>query len=147
MRIHIEKNSCSGCRLCEQLCAITHFKEINPKKSAIKIEAKFPVPGTFTPTLCDQCGECESICPAEAIQLKNGAYVIDPELCTMCEACVDECPKGAVHIREGVDHPIKCDLCMKCTEVCNTGAIVAMHSAPVGKEQLKCMGSVVRLSA
>ncbi len=141
MRIHIEENRCSGCRLCQQICAIEHFGELNPKKSAIRIKARFPVPGLFLPEVCDQCGECESACPAGAIEIKNRAYAIDPSLCTSCEQCIEACPMGVMHSPARVDHPIKCDLCLKCTEVCNTGALVAIHEAPTGKDLVRCTDS------
>ena len=134
MRIDIRHEKCSGCKLCQQICAIAHFKEINPKKAAISIKAQFPVPGVFKPELCDQCGECEAACPADAITFENGAYVVDPEECTMCEECVEACPKGAVRCPSYASHAIKCDLCMKCTEVCNTGALVPVHGQETGKD-------------
>jgi len=147
MQIITRDTRCSGCRLCQQICAITHFQEINPKKSAIRIKAKFPRPGVFTPVLCDQCGECAEVCPSGAIEMESGRYVIDKEACTLCEACVDACPKGAIHVPVGADHPVKCVLCMKCTEVCNTGAIVAQNEYSVGKDSIPCMDSAGRRCA
>ena len=73
-----------------------NYQEINPRKAAIAIGAEFPVPGTFTPKLCNQCGDCEDACPEEAISQKDGAYVIDPELCTDCGSCVEVCPNDAI---------------------------------------------------
>jgi len=32
-----EPKKCIGCRLCEQICTLTHFKVTNPKKSRIRI--------------------------------------------------------------------------------------------------------------
>ena len=144
MRIEIEQQHCSGCRLCQQICTITHFQEINPKKSAIKIKPEFPVPGIFVPNVCDQCGECALVCPADAIMESNGAYLIDTDLCTGCELCVEACPSESMHVIVGVAHPVKCDLCLKCTEVCNTGALRAHGEAQIGKEVVRCTDSVER---
>ncbi len=58
MRIKTKKESCTGCRLCEQICTICHYKEINTKKAAIAIEPHFPEPGIFEPKICVQCGIC-----------------------------------------------------------------------------------------
>lgn len=143
MQIAVQENKCSGCKLCQQICAIHHFKEQNPKKAAVKIKAEFPVPGRFTPKLCDQCGDCADVCPAEAIRMENSAYVIDPDLCTRCEACMEACSKQAMTLPRSADTPVKCDLCMKCTEICNTGALVAMpqaHQAQVKEELYLCTG-------
>jgi ferredoxin len=144
MHLEIQEHKCSGCKLCQQICAIEHFQEINPKKSAIKIRAEFPVPGIFRPETCTQCGECAEVCPADAIEERDGAYVIDPELCTGCGECVEECPTDAIFFPSTVSHPIKCDLCLKCTEVCNTGALTAVRAVSRGKDYTKCTDSVER---
>lgn len=125
MRIKVNKDNCTGCRLCMQICAIEHFSEINPKKAALRIEAKFPDPGKYIPHVCIQCGKCEEACPEEAItQNEIGAYIVDKEKCTNCGTCVDACPNGVVFQHPDLDHVIICNFCMKCTELCNTDAIV-----------------------
>lgn len=124
MQIKVNKAACSGCRLCRQICTIYHFNEINPRKAALRIEAKFPVPGTFRPWVCTQCGKCAEACPEDAIDEKDGIYLIDEEKCTRCLVCVDACPLGVMFVHDEVNIPIKCDFCFKCVEVCNTGAIV-----------------------
>jgi len=45
--------------------------------------------------MCDGCGMCSDVCPAEAITVSNVA-VIDADKCIGCEACVSECPRGAI---------------------------------------------------
>jgi carbon-monoxide dehydrogenase iron sulfur subunit len=147
MRIDITKERCSGCKLCQQICAIAHFEELNPKKAAIVIKARFPSPGIFEPVLCDQCGECAQVCPAGAIANRAGVYVIDPELCSGCEECLAACPSDAIHLPVNSAVPVKCDLCLACTAVCNTGALVALASASEPKEPDECTDSVARLSA
>jgi len=128
MRIKVTKERCTGCKLCQQICTITHFNEINPKKAAIGIEAQFPEPGHFVPKVCVQCGKCEEACPVGAIHREeNGAYVIDRQECTDCGICVEACPFGVIFTHADAPTPIICDFCMKCTEVCNTGAIVAVE--------------------
>jgi len=133
MRIKVEKAKCTGCKLCQQICTIEHYHEINPKKAAIRIKAEFPVPGTFTPELCVQCGTCAEACPVEAIERagSEGAYVIDPEKCTNCGVCIDACPIGVMCSHASAPTPIKCDLCLKCTEVCNTGALTVVDTPRV----------------
>ncbi len=125
MRIRVNKDKCTGCRLCLQICTIEHFHEINPKKAALRIEAKFPDPGKYRPHVCTQCGKCEEVCPEGAIdQADSGAYIVDQGKCNNCGECVGVCPVGVVFRHPDHDFVIICDFCMLCTEVCNTGAIV-----------------------
>lgn len=42
--------------------------------------------------LCDFCGTCVSVCPADAIELLEARLVIDLEKCTDCLNCVKVCP-------------------------------------------------------
>lgn len=127
MKIKVTKEKCSGCRLCQQICTITHFEEINPRKAAIAIAPHFPDPGIFEPKLCVQCGKCEEVCPVGAIHHEDGAYVIHEDECTDCGICVEACPFGVIFTHSDAPTPIICDLCMKCTEVCNTGALTAVE--------------------
>ena len=126
MKLKVEKGHCSGCRLCLQICGIAHFDEINPKKAALRVEARFPEPGYFNPVICVQCGKCAKACPEEAITQVNGArtYVLDREKCTGCMACVEVCPFQVLNTHATLDHPIKCDDCFECAKVCNTGALI-----------------------
>ncbi len=47
--------------------------------------------------LCIGCGECEKVCPYNAIEVVDGDAVINPTLCRLCYRCVEVCPKGAVY--------------------------------------------------
>ena len=137
MRIKVKRDKCTGCRLCLQICAIEHFNEINPKKAALRIEAKFPVPGKYRPYVCTQCGKCSEACPERAIfQNRLGAYIVDKEKCTNCGQCVEVCPVGVVFQYPDYNSVIICNFCMKCTELCSTGAIVEWqrNSGQLGKE-------------
>lgn len=130
MRIKVNKDNCTGCRLCMQICAIEYFSEINPKKAALRIEAKFPDPGKYRPYVCIQCGKCEEACPEGAImQNEIGAYIVDKEKCTNCGECVGACPNDVVFQHPDLDHVIICNFCMKCTELCNTDAVVKWEKA------------------
>jgi MinD superfamily P-loop ATPase len=46
--------------------------------------------------LCQGCGICEQICRFDAIQERNGVYVIDPIACDGCAACMYQCPENAI---------------------------------------------------
>ena len=46
--------------------------------------------------MCDFCGACVSVCPVDAMELKEAQLSIDPEVCTDCELCVWICPIGVL---------------------------------------------------
>jgi len=47
--------------------------------------------------LCTGCGDCVSVCPAEALALQAGrALVLNPEDCWYCGECEEMCPVGAI---------------------------------------------------
>jgi len=127
MKIQVTPSACTGCRLCRQVCAIEKLGETNPRRSRLRIVARFPAPGTYQPVVCDQCGDCAEVCPTAAIvQDDRGVYSVDDDLCTLCGLCVDACPLE-VMMRWDEDVPYKCDFCWRCTEVCNTGALVRVE--------------------
>jgi len=41
---------------------------------------------------CIGCGACSTICPSDAIQIKNGIPVTEKEKCILCEKCIEKCP-------------------------------------------------------
>jgi len=123
MRLEVDSTKCTGCSICQLICVLHHFKENNPKKAAIRIVRKFPVPGSFEIRVCNQCGHCEDVCPEEAIYNEEEVYKIDREKCTNCGICIEECPTGTLFTHKEVDIPIKCDLCGECIEYCPSGAL------------------------
>ena len=49
--------------------------------------------------LCVGCGVCKNICPAKAMQIKNGKVVIDRKKCIRCFCCQEFCPKSAMKVK------------------------------------------------
>ncbi|GAB6157404.1 4Fe-4S binding protein [Desulfotomaculum varum] len=123
MQIALNEARCSGCRTCQVICSLHNFKENNPKKAAVKIIGHFPAPGRYEIKICNQCGLCAAVCPAEAIQETDGVYRIDKEKCTGCGACVEACPSDAMVWHPAEQAPIKCVACGQCVELCQRGAI------------------------
>lgn len=50
--------------------------------------------------LCQLCGKCSIICPAEAIEEKTDKIEFDYSKCIRCYCCIEVCPFGALHSQE-----------------------------------------------
>jgi heterodisulfide reductase subunit A len=49
--------------------------------------------------LCNGCGACVPVCPANAISMQDGKANIDPFQCTGCGACIPMCPQEAIDFK------------------------------------------------
>jgi ferredoxin len=50
---------------------------------------------------CTQCGACVSICPTDALYIKDRRTMevaFDPEKCIACELCIRPCPPRAIEV-------------------------------------------------
>jgi ferredoxin len=128
LRLRAFNENCSGCGTCRLACAVVNFQEVNPSKSLLRIEARFPAPGDYRIHLCDQCGVCADNCPEDAIQLKNGVLLVNPDACSGCMICVEVCPHDVMFEQPHRDVPAKCTLCGECALTCPRGAIVLVEN-------------------
>ncbi|HOV79039.1 MAG TPA: 4Fe-4S dicluster domain-containing protein [Bacillota bacterium] len=122
MKLSFNKAVCSGCRVCEMICAYVHFQANNPRKAAIRIKNS-ETRGRYAAYYCNQCGACMEACPAGAIHEENGVYRIDRDLCAGCHACVGACSRGLMYTAGDEDIPVKCDLCGECARECPSKAL------------------------
>jgi ferredoxin len=53
----------------------------------------------ITLTVCDECGTCIGVCPADALVF-NTDLRVDGARCTRCGRCVKVCPFGALSLTE-----------------------------------------------
>ena len=129
---------CSGCHICELVCAIEHFGVNNPKKSAVRVMITYPHPVVRMPIVCCQCKVpvCADACPVNALTRSDGVVHLNAETCVSCMKCVEACPFGAMYVHEDVDTPIKCDMCggdPKCVAKCPKGAIRLIPEQALGE--------------
>lgn len=50
--------------------------------------------------ICDFCGACVSVCPPDAIELREAEIRIEEDLCTDCKLCVYVCPIDTLEYAE-----------------------------------------------
>lgn len=125
----IDHEKCTGCRLCEMACSITHTGVSNPARSRIHV-IKWTMEGFDLPMVCQQCEEapCIAVCPKDALYRDPvmGRVALDYDLCIGCKMCVTACPFGGMGIDITTRRVIKCDLCdgdPACVRFCESGAL------------------------
>jgi len=122
----IDANKCSGCRRCETHCSFYHSGKTGHLGARIKVEkieitgVDFPV----VCHQCKEhyCTKC----PREAISITDrGSIEISPTLCDLCGACETLCPIGAIQIYNDVPHVCDlCGGAPKCVDACEMDAIL-----------------------
>ncbi|MBK5254270.1 MAG: 4Fe-4S binding protein [Peptostreptococcaceae bacterium] len=46
---------------------------------------------------CNRCGLCVSVCPIDAMVLKDNNVLIDYKKCISCMRCANYCPENAIY--------------------------------------------------
>lgn len=49
---------------------------------------------------CIDCGACVSLCPVDALVMKNFEVTVEEEKCVLCGRCINSCPFGALSIKK-----------------------------------------------
>ena len=127
--LKIDYQKCTGCRLCELICAVVHDGISNPARSRIKV-MKWESEGLYIPMSCQQCEDapCMIACPVKAISRDEALnrVMVDYDICIGCRTCVSVCPFGAMNFNVIDKKVIKCDLCdgdPQCVRFCDIKAI------------------------
>ncbi len=148
LMINYEK--CTGCRLCELVCAVKHDGISNPARSRIRV-MKWEDEGLYIPMSCQQCQDapCLKGCPVKAISRNDelGRVEVDSSVCIGCRTCVSICPFGGMTFNSIDKKVIKCDLCdgdPQCARFCEVKAVEFID--PGDESLLRKKQAALRLS-
>ncbi|KPJ76877.1 MAG: electron transporter [Deltaproteobacteria bacterium SG8_13] len=146
----IDYEKCTGCRLCELVCAVKHDGISNPVRSRIRV-IKWEAEGVYVPMSCQQCQDapCMTGCPAGAISRNESMerVEVDYDLCIGCRTCVSVCPFGAMNFNPIDRKVIKCDLCdgdPQCVRFCDVKAVDFVDADRVGQIKSRSAARRVR---
>jgi anaerobic carbon-monoxide dehydrogenase iron sulfur subunit len=127
--LKVDYQKCTGCRLCELVCSVTHDGISNPTRSRVRV-VKWEEIGVYVPMICQQCenAPCQAVCPVGAIKRDLDADFLDVDyhICIGCRSCVSACPFGAMNYNKMDKRVFKCDLCAgqpQCVQCCEVKAI------------------------
>jgi len=120
---------------CERACATKMFKFDDPKRAALHIR-KTADGGEAI--LCNQCGDCLSVCPVLALtRNKNGVVMLSKKNCTGCFMCLGYCTRNIFERAPGAAEPYKCTVCGHCVKACPRGAL-SIVDVPLPPTRLAC---------
>lgn len=124
-RIRIDFNKCTGCRMCEVACSLSHLpSEVNPRRARIRVlregEKSFPnIAGPYT----------EAGCNSQLL------LVVDGETFDKCALCRASCPMKPIFKDTDGETPLKCDFCglldspgPSCVKWCHSGALTLVDT-------------------
>lgn len=144
----IDVEECVGCGLCVDECPrdIIHLV---PKSASVQVLCSSHEAGKAVREFCDVgcigCKRCESVCPFNAIAVKDNLAVINPDKCTSCGICIAVCPQHTLKAvfpftKHALIDPKKCVSCGNCKDVCPFNAVVGSKDFPYEVLTNKCRG-------
>jgi Fe-S-cluster-containing hydrogenase component 2 len=124
-------NKCTGCRVCELVCALENEKTFDPKLSRMKV---LRLHGLINmPVCCRLCKDapCVRSCPRDALTQseETGVILVDDTKCDLCGWCLGSCKYGAIFLSQDKKTVMICNLCEgtpKCMEWCPEDALNLM---------------------
>ena len=126
--VGVNTSKCTGCNVCESVCAMEKEWSFNPLRSRIRVVRFHPL---FNMAMvCRLCEDppCVIACPREVLKQSNetGVILINESLCNICGWCIPACPYGAITINPEKRVVMICDLCNgepKCIDFCPEEAL------------------------
>lgn len=129
--ISIQRDKCTGCGICQAMCAVASCGRACPSESRIRLRRQWDSETPFHDVaICRHCAEpaCLTACLMDIIS-KNpatGHVARDTDKCFGCAACAVMCPFGAPVYDTETHKMATCDFCggdPVCVKVCPHSAI------------------------
>jgi Fe-S-cluster-containing dehydrogenase component len=118
---------CTGCGVCELVCALKREKVYNPRLSRIKILRLYRLANMSMACRFCENAPCVTACPLDClVQSETGVILVDDDKCDCCGWCIEACPYGAVVLNPEKETVMMCDLCdgePQCVEWCPEEAL------------------------
>ncbi len=147
----INHEKCTGCRLCELVCAVFHEGVSNPARSRINV-VKWEAEGVYIPVACQQCEDapCKAACPVKAIYRDEilDCVKVDYDKCIGCRSCVSVCPFGGMSFDVKNKKVFKCDYCdgdPQCVRFCEVKAVEFVEADRLSESKKR--GAAQKISA
>jgi len=118
---------CTGCGVCELVCALKREKVYNPQRSRIKILRLYRLVNmSMVCRLCEN-PPCVTACTLDCLtQSETGIIIVNEDKCDCCGWCIKACPYGAIVLNPEKETVMICDLCdgePQCVEWCPEEAL------------------------
>ena len=124
-KIQVNFTKCSGCRSCEVICSLQHYRQIQPRRARIRV-IRNPETGESIPIIAGVGTAGISSCTNRPLIIIEGK---EYDSCLLCRA---NCPtRPHLFTEPDSNMPIQCDLCgddPSCVKWCQTGALTFIES-------------------
>ncbi len=135
-------DKCTGCRVCELVCALENEKVFDPKLSRIKVLPFHLL--VNMPMSCRLCEDapCVRACSRKALTQseETGVIIVDDDKCDLCGWCIESCKHGAIFLNQDKTTVMTCNLCdgtPQCVEWCPESALSLMTQEEVEQKTRK----------
>lgn len=135
-------DKCTGCRVCELVCALENENVFDPKLSRIKVLPFHLL--VNMPMSCRFCEDapCVRSCSRKALTQseETGVIIVDDDKCDLCGWCIESCKHGAIFLNQDKTTVMTCNLCdgtPQCIEWCPESALSLMTQEEVEEKTRK----------
>jgi carbon-monoxide dehydrogenase iron sulfur subunit len=135
-------DKCTGCRVCELVCALENENVFDPKLSRIKVLPFHLL--VNMPMACRFCEDapCVRSCSRKALTQseETGVIIVDDDKCDLCGWCIESCKYGAIFLNRDKTTVMTCNLCdgtPQCIEWCPESALSLMTQEEVEEKTRK----------